>query len=347
MAKYLMVYDFIKKLIDDDILKVNMPIESENALSKKFGVSRQTVRQGIALLAKNGYVYSLQGKGTYVKKASKTKAMLIAVMTTYINDYIFPSIIKGIDGILSKSKYSCTLNCTHNCHEKEREILEALIQKNISGLIVEPVKSADTNPNLDFYKKLMKQGVKILFIHSSYAALPCACLEQDDFWGGYTAAKHLIDNGHRKIGGIFYIHDRQGHRRFYGYRKALVDINAFNSSLSVWYESVSKNFEKDINMMLLSKCSALIVYNEQLVPFVMDILKSRNIFVPKDISLVSFDDSIIGALTVPKLTTIAHPKEKFGKMAANQMLDMLKGEQQFETVKITPILITRESTGGV
>ena len=113
-----------------------------------------------------GWLYRVQGKGTFVnrrpdEKINSTKT--IGVITTYLSDYIFPSIIRGIDSVLSINGYNIVLGCTYNQHEKERLCLENFKNQKIDGLIVEPTKSALPNPsNIELYKEISNEGIPIL-----------------------------------------------------------------------------------------------------------------------------------------------------------------------------------------
>ena len=89
---------------------------TEAELKQKFGVSRQTVRQAISLLENDGLVIRRRGSGTYVNHgARKHSGMLnVGVITTYITDYIFPSIVRGIESALSAESCIMSLSATYN-----------------------------------------------------------------------------------------------------------------------------------------------------------------------------------------------------------------------------------------
>ena len=67
IPRYYKIKEDLQKQIDSGEYEVNQPIPSENELIVKYGVSRTTVRKAIDVLTKEGYLYTIQGKGTYVK----------------------------------------------------------------------------------------------------------------------------------------------------------------------------------------------------------------------------------------------------------------------------------------
>lgn len=91
-----------------------------------------------------------------------------------------------------------------------------------------------------------------------------------------------------------------------------------------------------------------VTYNDELAVRLLDIVRSADLRIPHDLSLVGFDDSFLATATEIKLTTIRHPKEELGLRAADTMLSMIeeKGyrEEGCQWI-IPPELIVRESTG--
>ncbi|MBZ4646841.1 MAG: GntR family transcriptional regulator, arabinose operon transcriptional repressor [Petroclostridium sp.] len=352
--KYLQLKEFIKGLIQHNQLKPGEKIYSENELAEKFSISRHTVRQAVGELVNEGWLYRSQGKGTFVARQpniQKERSKIIGVVTTYLNDYIFPSIIKGIDVALSSKGYSIVLGHTNSEIEKERACLNNLLDKNIDGLIVEPTKSALPNPNLDIYRELSAKGIPIIFIHGYYSDLHYSYVIEDDILAGYLATKHLIDLGHDHVVGIFKVDDIQGHGRFKGFTKAYKEkgLPIQNHSV-IWFSTEDKDTMFDSSrydellMNRLENCTALVCYNDQIAIKIIDMLRKRGIKVPQDISIVSFDDSDISTATEVKLTTVAHPKEKLGERAAELLVAMIEGKEIHVEEIMEPKLIVREST---
>ncbi|AFM41748.1 transcriptional regulator [Desulfosporosinus acidiphilus SJ4] len=73
---YIEIVEDIKKKVTNAVLKPGDTVPSEMALCKEYGVSRMTVRKGLAILANEGYIYSVPGKGSYVQKPEINKYTL-------------------------------------------------------------------------------------------------------------------------------------------------------------------------------------------------------------------------------------------------------------------------------
>jgi GntR family transcriptional regulator of arabinose operon len=108
-------------------------LPSENTLSAQYQVSRQTVRKALAILQNEGYIYAEHGRGTFCSEMMRHAhpSKNIAVVTTYLSDYIFPRVIQGIDDVLTGAGYSIVLKNTKNSRTREAECLQEILSKDI------------------------------------------------------------------------------------------------------------------------------------------------------------------------------------------------------------------------
>ena len=94
--KYRAVYNWVLDNINSGALKVGEKLPSENELSERFGLSRQTVRHAVDILEQQKLVLRVRGSGTYVggngKAERQERYMNIAVISTYVDSYIFPPV---------------------------------------------------------------------------------------------------------------------------------------------------------------------------------------------------------------------------------------------------------------
>ena len=147
-------------------------IESENELAARYQVSRQTVRKALAALIEQGYLRAEHGRGTFVTERSLPGGKTIAVVTTYLADYIFPRVIQGIDQELAEHGYSILLKSTRNARHLEARYLEELADKAIDGLIVEPSKSSIFCRHAALYERFDARGIPYVETRDLEKALP-------------------------------------------------------------------------------------------------------------------------------------------------------------------------------
>lgn len=361
-TKYSMVKEQITEWITSGKVKPGEKIFSENELMKMFGVSRHTIRQAVGDLVHEGWLYREQGAGTFCSLAPVEKAppkqqaqsiktgKNIGVITTYISDYIFPSIIRGIESVLTAEGYTLTLACTNNDVELEKQCLQTMLSRNIDGLIVEPTKSSNFNPNIHYYLELEQNHIPYLMINQYYSQLQPPHIVMNDEQGGFLATQHLIELGHEKIIGLFKSDDAQGINRMQGFIRAFRDHGlAFFPDMVISYttEEMDKEVLEKVKGFFISDDTptSIVCYNDQLALQVINLLRDMGKSVPDDVSIIGYDDSFLAEASDVKLTTVTHPKMKMGIDAANWIVSAVekKGVNP-KSIVYEPELVVRNST---
>ena len=352
-TKYQELIDYVYNLIDDGTLKSGDRLFSENELSAMFHISRQTVRRAIGELEENGVVKRIRGSGTYIgdnRQENLKKRNRIAVVTTYVDSYIFPKTIQGIEKVLSEHGYFVQIAFTNNTLEREKSVLEDMIsQDDVAGVIVEGTKSGLPNPNLFLYRKLMKRRIPILFFNTFYPELDVPHVSLNDVEAGSKAVQFLIEKGHKDIGAILKLDDGQGRLRYLGYLKAMEAAGLpVKDSRMIWIdteESRQLSLCMDRILSRLEGCTAVLCYNDQVAFQLIHLLRERKIAIPEQLAVISIDDSDLARHSEVPITSLPHPKEKLGETAANHLLEMLNGRYKNATFEFSTRVVERESTG--
>ncbi len=352
-TKYGDIVRYAEKLITDGTLKSGDKMPSENELCAQFSVSRETVRKAIGILEEQGLIRRVRGSGTYVSHSRKENLELrnrIAVITTYVESYIFPKTIQGIESVLFEQGYSVQISFTNNMLEREKNILLDLIDRDdVAGVIVEGTKSGLPNPNLHLYRQLMNRKIPILFINTFYPELPVPHVSLNDVDAAQVAVNYLISKGHKNIGAVLKLDDGQGRLRYLGYLKAMEAAGfEVTDSRMVWIdtdESKQLNFCREKILNRVEECSALLCYNDQVAFQLIKMLQENGIAVPEQVSVISIDDSDLALHSEVPITSLPHPKERLGSKAAEQLLKMLAGKKGEYTYEFDTRIVERESVG--
>ncbi len=347
VAKYQEVIDWIQCQVSSGAIAPGQKIPSENELCSQFNISRQTARHAIGVLVQEGILTAERGSGTYVtdERVRGGERNRIAVVTTYVDSYIFPKTIQGIETKLRELGYSMQVFFTNNSSVREREVLQDIIDKDeVAGIILEPTRSALPSPNSGLFKKITSMKIPVLFINSYYSEMtgtknlptdsdiddeytPIPHVSMNDKGSAYKAVQSLIDKGHKKIGCVLKLDDRQGIDRYSGYQEAISRSGlTAEDSLTIWLDTEDLShpeFVKDKIRSRLSECTAVFCYNDQVSVMVMQILEESGISIPDDISIVSMDDSDLARFARPPIDSIPHPKEKLGERAAENLVRLI------------------------
>ena len=351
--KYFTLMEELKEKIISGRIQPGEKLPSENQFTVQYSLSRHTVRKALSLLEQEGYIEACHGKGTFCSEKMRhmKKSRNIAVVTTYISDYIFPRLIQGMDNVLSEQGYSIILKNTGNSRQKEAKCLEELFQKDIDGLIIEPSKSQLSCRHPGLYENLEKYQIPYIFIQGIYTEMKDKPhILMDDARGGYLVTKYLLEQGHRRITGFFKADDIQGIQRHKGYVRALQEAGIpYDPDLVVWFHTEDRRSKPSMMVKEMVKTGSLphgiVCYNDQIAVQVIESLEDCGLQVPKDISVTGYDNSLY-AQRGTGITTIAHPQERLGEMAAELILEKINGVSEEDSKVerlIQPELIVRGS----
>lgn len=352
--KYMDIVSDIKDLIKKGSLKPGDKIKSENELSDEYGLSRQTVRHSIAVLEEEGFVRKVKGSGTYVTDnaiTDRSYRKTVAVVTTYINNYIFPLMIQHIERVLSDGGYTVQIHFTYNRISKEKEILESLIEKDeVAGIIIEATKSHLPNPNIKYFEKLKKMHIPVLFVNSYYENINIPHVSINDVLAGSMATDYVISKGHKRIGGVFKLDDGQGAKRYYGFLESLnkAGIKVTGDDI-LWFDTVDIESPENLELLYerikirLGSRTALVFYNDEVAIKLLSIFTKHGINVPEDISIIGIDDSVISPDGNDKITSVIFPTKEVAEKSAKNLLELIKNPKFNGTYEFDLEMVERES----
>ena len=359
--KFMNIVDWIKENIRNGTFEAGERLPTEEEMSGQFSCSRYTVRQALTNLEKDGLIYKIQGNGTYIsenrdgliERRRRSDSKVIGVILTNSQAHIFPRLIRGISDELAERGYLLSLLISDGDFQKEREAIERIMNLNPAGIILEPVGSGLTSYNDDLYKK-MAEELPMIMIHRPPSYI-CPVLSLRDREGTRRIMSYLIEKGHTKIGSIYCYDEQAAKNRYMGYLDEMYahgfEVKEENS---IWISRrlVGDLFPPNGNYMLermLKNVTAIVCHDDRIAYELVKYLEGRGIDVPGKISVVGYDDVETFADSDVKLTTMEHPKERFGANVAGAILGLINDPDNFDITEyeIEPEFKIRESTGEV
>jgi GntR family transcriptional regulator of arabinose operon len=331
-----------------------LPTEME--LMRRYGVSRQTVRQALSVLRSQGLIEKRQGSGTYISDSlfsMLSPHQMIAVLAPFSNDGTFSAPLQSVQPIFSDAGYQSRIFLTANQTSQERRILESLLEQPVAGLLVQGTRTAFPNPNLDLYQQLRDRGTRILFLgHACQGLTQIHTLSMDDYGGGYLLARHLIQQKHRRIAGIFRSDDLTGHQRYLGCVSALRDAGlSIKDDHFLWYERseadtvlepIHSQTLQPFLQMHLPDCSGVICQDDEVACFLIQNLRRQNILVPQQMSVVAFGSSYYSEISPVPVTTVVPGTVNLWVHAARSLMELIEG-REISTAPFSWSLRKRES----
>ena len=225
--------------------------------------------------------------------------------------------------------------------------LEGLIHSwRLSGLIMTGLFQDS------FFDAVAKLGIPVVLIDSYVDDPNICCVGLEDEKGGYLATKHLLENGHRVIAfasppispaGVIEL-------RLQGYRRALAEYGVPYDPALVFTQEISVQEGKKLGHQLSTRpeITGIFASADILAAGIMSGLHECGVSVPRDKSIVGFDDHYISQLAIPGLTTIHQDSEKKGTLATEMILAQLRKEEIAQKKVILPVhLVERGSVKNI
>lgn len=358
--KYLQVKDRIIEIFRNEDYQPGQKLPTEFEMVDEFNVSRTTVRQALALLEKDKLIRVIHGSGSYfvgynpAKENSHSNKGLIGLINFFYMSYIYPEIVRGIEDTISEAGYSLILSNCNRSDEKQIEVIKRLLDQGISGLIFEPNRNQQIEPDNPVLELIGNCLIPVVTTHWGIASKKVSTVTIDDIQAGYDAARYLIERGHIRLGIVYKEDVQAGYDRNIGFCKACQEaeievqekwVYAFsdddeNTDLNQGYFAMKK-----IMANKKDRPSAVFFFNDQFALQGYDAISEMGLKIPEDISVIGFDNFPNTELVRPGLTTFEHPKYNLGKWAAKILLEELGSEDVTMPIKMVfePILVERES----
>lgn len=305
------------------------------ALNNKGKVSQET-REKVQKIA-DELGYRPNGVARDLKRNVKT-----GIICVFFDDFggpFYSEVLRGVQDVALCNNYNL-IACTHRMTEK------FLSERRVDGAII-------LSPNIPDEVLLKAAGPKFPIVVMD-RELQCEHICNvliDNVQGAYSATKHLIDLGHKRIAyisGPFISYDNM--KRLEGYKNALMENNiAFDPNLVVQGRFTEEGGYGAMKLILLnsklnkSKLDAVFCANDEMAIGAINALNEENVKIPDDISIIGYDDIRLSSYIQPPLTTISHYKYEWGTMAANLVFQGLKEDFKGGKVILPAKLIVRSS----
>lgn len=324
-------------------------------VAKKAGVSVTTVSRAL-----NNHPYVTEQTKNKIYKAMKdlnyypnsvarqlrhSKSKMIGVIVSYITNPFFAALTHAVERKALEHGYHLIVMQTMGDPQLEDFYVNMINSKLLDGLIITNLERA--TPSI---LQLIDEGKIILcnrFIGNQ--ELPIITIQEEE--ASYEGTSYLINKGHRSIafctGNVY----RENDNRFKGFYRALKEHNIpFNEEN--YFEHVlgvdgGRQFIRTITNEDRPMPTAVFSNGDQVAAGMISEARKYNLSIPKDLSILGFDDQPISALTNPEITTIRQPTAEMGTLATELLINNLEGNTSSSNHLLKASLIERESVTEV
>lgn len=320
-------------------LKIS-PSTVSRVMNNSGNISEETTRRVMEIARRMNYVPNKIARSL---KGSRT--MTIGVIIPDITEIFFAKIVRGIDQSLSANGYNILLCDSNEDEEKERSYVHLLYENQVDGIVVATVQK-----KFDQDSQLINGPKPVIYIDN----LPDCnagfnAVNLDNVKASIMAVDHLVDNGHIRIAAIMGKQDETtGFDRYVGFQKGLSRHGISLDPALVRFGDFKEQSGYDAIYDLMNsgeKFTAVYCSSSKMTYGALQALRSLQMKIPEDISLMGFDVYDDYGLLHPGITTIVQPEEKIGKLAANTLLKLIESSEEgvYQRLSLEPQLLVRES----
>lgn len=268
----------------------------------------------------------------------------IGVVVTDVTDAFFAILVKAVDQVASSYNKTILIGIGYHNAEKERNAIDTLLRKRCSCLVVHSKALSDEE-----LANYLEQVPGMVIINRSIQGYEHRCVSLDNQRGTFLATETLIRLGHKRIGYIgsnHHINDEEERRQ--GYIQALQHHRLPQIDDAIIQSSPDFEGGEEAMIKLLSYHSdltAVVAYNDSMAAGALSVLNENNINVPRQFSIIGFDDMPISRYLIPKLTTIRYPIDLMANYAARLALSLVnEGIETPLHAQFNPTVVRRFST---
>lgn len=298
--------------------------------------TRQRVQEAIEKL--NFY------PNAHARSLALGRSNIIGLLISDINNPFYPEIIKSIENSAFDHGYNVMLFNTNYDVRRSADYVRRLIELKVAGVAM---MTAELDPNL--IKELENKEVRVVFNDLGIVSEHMSNIVLDYSAGIEEAVRHLVSLGHERIAHI------AGSSRI---RSGDIRREAFLEAMKKHLPNVKNPavFEGDFRfeggrlaateiLELKKQPTAVVVANDMMALGAMQEFKAAGLQIPRDISIVGFDDIAFASLCEPPLTTVCSPRVEIGRRAIEALTTIIENpNQQGVEINIPTYLITRKST---
>jgi LacI family transcriptional regulator len=261
----------------------------------------------------------------------------------------FSTIVRAVEATLVQRDYNLIVCDSDEDISKEVSHAHVLVQRRVDGMIVSPTASPE-GVSSKAAKMLAERNVPLVLVDRLVPDIRVPAVLADNVGGAFEATKYLLELGHRRVGIIV------GRKtlasmaaRIEGYRRALsLGGVVFDESLVV--DGVDAGVQGGYNAtqhLLTSKRppTAIIAMNNLLVLGTLNVVREKGFHIPRDISIIGWDDFDAASHLRAPLTVVDQPAQTMGTMAAEHLLRLISGDTDHQPLEILLrcVLIRRKS----
>ena len=305
------------------VIANNAPIKAE---------TRERVLEAISQL---NYRPNLIARSLRVQKSAK-----IGLVVSDIRNPFFTAIGRAVEDAAYEQGYSVLMCNTDENPEKEELYLNLLHDENVAGVIFSPTQQFSVS------SKTYEAKMPFVIIDRAVENKDTDMVLLDNVSAAYELTSHLIQNGYKKLAGLFGDASATGQERSRGFHRALKDAQLTPVAAHFISPRIKQGFDTTIALLESNnRPDAIFTSNSLLTAGAFQALRAKKVLIPDEVAIVGFDETTWGELVDPPITVISQPTEEIGRTATELLFQRIQEPTRLpKTVILNGNLLVKESS---
>jgi len=276
----------------------------------------------------------------------KQRTRMIGVIVPDLVTHFFSSVISGIEEVAKEHGYFVIISSSYESYQKEKENIENLMKARVEGFII--CLSQETT-DYSHFEQIIESEIPLVFFDRVCLKDKVPTVTADSFEAARRITCHFFENNAHRIA---YISGPEqlsiSDERKSGYLMGLLDCGlAFRpeylEKCNLSTESAAMATKRLLS--LPNPPDAIFGINDTVVFAAMKEIRKFGLRVPKDILLVGFTDEFHATVVEPTLTSVMHPTNEMGRVAAGLFFELTENVGLLpKSVELKTTLVIRESS---
>ncbi len=285
----------------------------------------------------------------HARALATNRSYLLGMVVPDLMHSYYAELLRSIESVARPAGFQIVVCNTEEDAGRELSEVQALLRGTDGLIVASALPPAETKE----YRKMIKEGAKIVLIDRELANLHCPVVTTDNIRVGMLATEHLISLGHRQIGHLRGKPSAVAADRFEGYKQALAKhALPFNASLARECGFLESGGYEAMRDWIAEGCfpKAVFAANDPAAIGAMQAIEEAGLRVGHDLAIVGAGKIHYGDMLRVPLTTVSWSLAEMGQAAAEVLLKLidnkLSGPKSAPRIVIAPELIVRQSSGA-
>jgi DNA-binding LacI/PurR family transcriptional regulator len=271
------------------------------------------------------------------------RTRIVGVVVSDLRNPFNEDVVSGVLTQAAELGYKGLINTSDRQREREEDAVESFLELRVDGLILATSRIDDRTIGR------ASRSVPVVVMGRPMSDASTDSLTNDDEMGASIAVEHCFSLGHRSISHVAGGESRAARRRRTGYRRAMDRLGLAKYSTVVDGGFTEAEGYRGGRELLTRRPLATAVFaaNDLCAIGVLNALEEAGLSIPRDISLIGYDNTSLAALRHVSLTSIHQPGEDMGRKAMDLLFERIhEGRTEARHHVVSPSLVVRSTTSA-